>query len=868
MAHFDFTKHGKYVIAVVVVAFALFALWLRLLPMFVTPTMDVMNMVAMDDPFYNLRQVELMLHQFPGYAWFDPMTLYPTGSTIYWGPLFPTIIALACLITGASSRPEIISVALFITPLMGAATVVVMYYVGKIFGDWKTGLFASGFTAIICGQFFSVSFYGYIDHHVAEVLFSTVFCLVYSYAIVSEKDRPIELNVFSSYQKAVFLGFLAGIAYLAGLFVMPTMILFAMIVALFTLVQVIIDYYRNRSSDYLLIINTVTFTIAIIGLLAFGLKTQRIELSSYSIGHIFAYLGIIGGTLFLCLLQRYTRAKGKYYLPAILVGTALLLVVLLYSVFPELYNLFINSIFAFFGQNSATNTVEEAMGWSVEKAWQSFNYGLVLFAGGILVLIYRNIRDEHPHQIFALIWSLVILISTCQHIRYEYYLAINIALVAGICCGFVGTPLWTYVKDKCAVFLSRRDNGEREKNQEQGEFSRKKHGKSQKKRINESGHVALPQTILALFVCILAVLFVYSSVSYTYSRVSTPGYQLYSDWKESLEWMNTGTPDTGVDYSKIYNPVMFAYPNQSYGVMSWWDYGHMITYIAKRIPNANPFQQGVAGDTGAAAFFVATSENTADSILDYDGTRYIVTDILMDDIISGKFHAMATWYNRSAGLSPFVKSFVVPGQQDPTQVSVTAFIQPAYYQTMVARLHTFDGSMTKPSSVLYLEYADATVSGYSAPLVVNGGPMNVSEAEKRAAQYNAAAKTGYHAEILSSSIVAPTNTVPALHHYRLVHESPSNMFNSDIVNVKFVKIFEYVKGAHIKGNGIISVPVVTNAGRIFTYSQESQNGEFVVPYSTSGNPYDVKTAGPYRIEGSGQSFEVPESAVMEGSTIN
>ena len=59
--------------------------------------------------------------------------------------------------------------------------------------------------------------------------------------------------------------------------------------------------------------------------------------------------------------------------------------------------------------------------------------------------------------------------------------------------------------------------------------------------------------------------------------------------------MGAHTPDTGVDYYKIYNRDTFSYPAQAYGVMSWWDYGHMITYIAKRIPNANPFQSGVAG---------------------------------------------------------------------------------------------------------------------------------------------------------------------------------------------------------------------------------------------------------------------------------
>jgi dolichyl-diphosphooligosaccharide--protein glycosyltransferase len=82
-----------------------------------------------------------------------------------------------------------------------------------------------------------------------------------------------------------------------------------------------------------------------------------------------------------------------------------------------------------------------------------------------------------------------------------------------------------------------------------------------------------------------------------------------------------------------------------------------------------------------------------------------------------------------------------------------------------------------------------------------------------------------------------------------------------------VKIFEYVKGAHIKGDGIIEVPVETNTGRSFTYRQASMNGEFIVPYSTTGNSYDVKTTGKYTVSGSGRQYDVPESAVLQGSTI-
>jgi asparagine N-glycosylation enzyme membrane subunit Stt3 len=187
MISLDFKNRRFYIIVGLISFFSLFALWLRLLPMLTMGNTDVLMLVASDDPLYNLRQVEQILANFPNYGWFDAMTMYPQGTSIYWGPLFPTVIAICCLITGAVTRTEIISVGLVIPPLMAVATVAVMYFVGKTCGDWKTGILASGFTAIITGQFFYRSLYGYMDHHIAEVLFSTLFCLFYMFAILSEK---------------------------------------------------------------------------------------------------------------------------------------------------------------------------------------------------------------------------------------------------------------------------------------------------------------------------------------------------------------------------------------------------------------------------------------------------------------------------------------------------------------------------------------------------------------------------------------------------------------------------------------------------------------------------------------------------------
>jgi dolichyl-diphosphooligosaccharide--protein glycosyltransferase len=360
----------------------------------------------------------------------------------------------------------------------------------------------------------------------------------------------------------------------------------------------------------------------------------------------------------------------------------------------------------------------------------------------------------------------------------------------------------------------------------------------------------------------LSLLFVYSSLAY--DTVYSQGTIMNGDWRESLEWMGNRTPDPGVNYYGIFDRASFTYPPGSYGVMSWWDYGHQITFIARRIPNANPFQAGVAGPNGAAAYFMTQSEDYANSVADLLGTRYVITDIEMD---SPKFWAMATWFNASVNDTPYNPAYYVP-DQNTNQYQAVKLNNQSYYETMVSRLHNFDGSMGVPSQVYYIQYQLPEVTGLDAPLITQAQIMTSADALNRSAQYNRNAPAGSLANVVSQAIFLPVDTVPALRHYRLVHESPVGVFtNASAPDIKYVKVFEYVKGAHIKGQGVIAIDLVTNEARRFTYRQQSMNGEWIVPYSTDGNPYEVHATGTYRIEGTSRTINVPEQAVMQGLTV-
>jgi oligosaccharyl transferase (archaeosortase A-associated) len=857
-------KYRRYLVWTALLLIGILCLVIRLNPLSHLATLaggDPLNLSASDDPLYNFRQVELIIRNFPGYAWFEPMSLYPVGQVIYWGPLMPAIAALMCMILGMTSRPDIIYLSQFVPPLMAMAMVPVMYLIGKKMGDWRTGLLAAFFSVIIPGQYLQRSLYGYFDHHIAEVLFSTLFCLGYISILVYTKQKPVDFGNRESLKVPALLSLLTGLAYLLGFFTMPTMILFGLIVAAFTVVQYAWDYYRNRSSDYLLLANAIIFGVAIVGFLAFGVKHPGIDLSRYTLGHVIAPLMIILGTGLLALHARYLKGRPWWQYPLSLAAIGIGIVVLLVALVPSVYSVLIGGLFDFFGTQAVTLTVQEARGWDMELAWMTFQWGLVLMALGMAAIVYRNWREEHPDQIFVLVWSLIMLYSTWQHIRYEYYLAVNIALLAAFAAGTALWKGWTPTRNLVLSQVSPTDDPAPKGKAARDERAAKKGKKGGKEKKHAKAGTS-PWIIILVVVALLSVLFAVNSLQY--DSLYSQGTIMNADWRESLEWMANNTPDPGVDYYRIYDMAGYTYPAGSYGVMSWWDYGHQITFIGKRIPNANPFQAGVAGPTGAASYFMTQSEDAANAIAAEKGIRYVVTDIEMD---SPKFWAMATWFNASVGDSLYMPGYYITTDRSG-QYQLVKLNNQSYYETMVSRLHNFDGSLATPGRAYYIEYTAPSVTTLDASLITRADIMDAAEARRRAAEFNRNAVAGTGANAVSQAVFLPVEAVPALRTYRLVHESPSGVFSdTSAPDIKYVKIFEHVKGARIPGEGTIALDLVTNTGRFYTYRQESRDGGFIVPYSTRGNPYGVQALGKYRVEGTSLTYDVTEQAVMEGLPV-
>ena len=160
-------KHQTYIVVACLLVFMGLALLLRFIPVWFIKEPGFLYLFDTDS-WYTLRQVEVMVRNFPQYNWFDPMTAFPTGKIIDWGPLFPAVAAIVCLITGATTRSGIIFTSGIIAPLMAAVMVpVLMYYLGKTVWDWKTGIVSAGLISVISFQYFTLSSYGWNDHHIS-----------------------------------------------------------------------------------------------------------------------------------------------------------------------------------------------------------------------------------------------------------------------------------------------------------------------------------------------------------------------------------------------------------------------------------------------------------------------------------------------------------------------------------------------------------------------------------------------------------------------------------------------------------------------------------------------------------------------------
>ncbi|MGM0590531.1 MAG: oligosaccharyl transferase, archaeosortase A system-associated [Halobacteriota archaeon] len=833
---------------------------------------------------------------------------------------------------GSPSADLVSKTLLVAPAVFGSLTLIPTYLVGKRLGGRIGGLFGAAILMLVPGSFLQRGLVGFADHNVVEPFFQAFAVLALMVAVsVAQREKPVLEQVLDrdvdGLKQPLIWSLVAGIAVGLYLWVWPPGVLLIGIFGIYLVIQQSSDVVRGVAPEHVGFVGVVSMLVAtvmgLIPLYQFGFNVTDFSL----IQPTFA-LAVAVGAAFLSGLARVwdERDVDQRAYPVAVFGLVLLSAALVAVVAPRLWGSIQSNLLdtVGFSARATTRTIREAQpfldpnllaqtGYSKIGRIMS-EYGLTFFTGvvgalwmvakplvekgdskrlgfvgggvaivGLLFLLpaipagiggllgvapelvglavvfgllvgatmLADFRSEH---LFVIVWAAIITSAAFTQVRFNYYLAVTVAVMNA------------YLFRELVVALNL-DSFDALSDVEGYQVM-----------------IFVAVVMLVITPVLLVPMDVRSTGNPSFDKSST-AWEVGSStgpsdvlrWESSLEWMSENTPQEGqlsgangeLDYYGTYKRTSdFDYPDGSYGVLSWWDYGHWITVLGERIPNANPFQQGA---TESANVLLAPSEEDAASVLEAQSTeggqtRYVMVDWQMATPTS-KFGAPITWYDESdVARSDFYDR--VYGQD--LQNSFLHRHQ-RYYDSMMVRLYQSHGSRMDPQPVVVdWEPMEAqTASGET--VTVKAGPQGNESMIKT---FDSMSEARDYVEQDGTAQVGgigpyPSEPVPALQHYRLVKVSQESAegasgYQQDLLgqaqttgipvqsltanSPSWVKTFERVPGATVEGsdapaNATVEATVEMNvptSNSSFTYRQQTtadENGEFtfVLPYSTTGH---------------------------------
>lgn len=861
-----------------------------------------------NDAWYHLRQVSYTVRNWPFTMPFDPWTGFPVGHTSgQFGTLYDQLVATAALVIGLGSPSDhtVALTLLFAPAVLGALTALPVYIIGKRLGGRPGGLFAVFVLALTPGAFLRRSLVGFSDHHVAEVFFLSVAVAAIMIAVAAgERDRPLyELVVereWDALRAPTFWGAVAGLAIALYIWTWPPGVLLLAVLGAFLAVKLATDYLRGLSPDHVayvgIVATVVTTVLTLLTIDAFDIQTTTISLLQPGLA-----LAVGLGAAFMAWFARVWDARSlpRPYYPVAVAAVGLLLAGVFAVAVPDVFDYVVRQALRVVGYDATakSRTVGEAQPVPLDQAASFFyrSYGLAFFlaVAAVLYSIWSLATEESNGELlFVVVLGVFMTAAALTQQRFDYYLAVPVAALSG----------WFLARIVALIELDAVDDIR-----------------------DVEGY-----QVLAIAAVLLLVLGPFISFSAGANTASVGGATLtpvaaggqtgpgeVTQWDSTLEWMLNETPAEGqyhnpdgermAYYGKYDKTRDFSYGEGTYGVMSWWDYGHFITVLGDRIPFANPFQQHAVR---SAVYLLEPDERAANKMLVSESgeeTRYVMVDWKLDYPLSGKFFAPTAFYN-SSGFETNA-SETVDAQPDlyryvyDRQTGRPAFVlnQQRHYESMRTRLYKFHGSRIDPSANRVVPVVDyETVTGQNNREVAVT-PSNRSQTVRQFSSMQQArqfVEQDGSAQIGGFGRYAP-EPVPALQHYRLVQASQESAFQSRRFNQimirnmqgmalcrggqqclqvasqvqptppTWVKTFERVPGTTVEGEGPANATVTASvemrmpaSNQTFTYTQQAQtdqqgNFEMTLPYSTTG--YDqfgpenghtnvsVRATGPYTI---------------------
>jgi len=768
------------------------------------------------DAYYHMRLVDNLTHNFPHLTAFDPYIIYPGGASVGTFNFFELLLASIIWIVGLGSPTQhtVDVVGVYFPAVLGALTVIPVYFIGKeLFGRW-VGVLSAGLIALIPGEFLGRSILGFTDGDILSILLTTVAILFLILALKAARKGQwtfsnLKRRDWAGSAKIFIYSLLVGVFLGMYIYSWQGALLFVFIISAYFVIQFIIDHLKHKSTDYLSFIGVTLFCATLI--ISIPILSGTLYLASLIIALIIP--------LVLGIIARLMASKGikAVFYPLTLIGLALAGVAVLYFTNNTLFNSMLDafSIFNPAGYTAITTLEMQPIlfpkgDFTLFLVWGNFTTSFYLSILSLIILIYSVIKHGNAEKCLLLVWGLTILAATIGQRRFAIYYAVNAALLTSYFVVLIYPVIRfiiDYLRGKKTDYMSwqvleftsleelvaqpaespTRAERKQVKRLKMKEAKRLQRGQGRTGRERSAGfRPTIIHTSISLWLIVVFFLAFFQNISYARNTASIAPFAPSNAWCSSLSWLKENSPEPfgDPDYYYQYHQVppgtkIDRLPESAYGVTAWWDYGYWVTRIAHRIPNAHPGQDPEAL-TRVANFFTSQDETSANKIRGELDASYVVID---DAIALTKFWAVVTWTGGEQA-----EYFDIYYVEQQNQVVPVQLFHPEYYRSFAIRLYNFDGKAVTPEKSIVISYQEEkSREGILFKLITSAEEFDSYE---EAEAYLLSQESGNYKIVSNNPLVSPV-PLEEMENYELIYSSNGTSELRTLETVPAIKIFEY-----------------------------------------------------------------------------
>ncbi|MFH1641549.1 MAG: STT3 domain-containing protein [Nanoarchaeota archaeon] len=685
------------------------------------------------DSYYQARLIQNTVHNFPKRMWFDPYSLYPFGQPVLFGPLYDLIVAFTAIVIGLGSpTPFLIEITTAAFPmLLTMLSVSLVYFISKVAINRMAAMISVIAFAVMDGEFLFRSMFGNADHHMAELLFSLLFVLFF---------------VLSLKRKKLVYSLLAGLALGCYFLVWYGAIIFCLIIFIY----LIFIYRKHNPKKYLRDISiTMAFPLLFFLLFAWSyspyVASHEIFLLSFTIPILAAlfldkvkinykkmFVWCLGIFAFLLVCFKFKILSAINFLKSVLIQK---------KIVSEMYSV-----------------------WDINYFPWHFYLLIMICLICLLLLFYKE--NKKDTSIFIGIWSSIIILLSIIQIRFSYYLPANIGVLLGYGATKCETKkrMFVYIAIILLILLSISIvtyNNAKNFNPDLKEIylaSEWMDGNTPELELDYNAYSKRAKLTKDYYVYNNSLVCEEDKeICYKNERgcLSQQAYQLINPNKKV---MNKSCKSLYEGYF-TYDP--YNYSGSDYSIMASYPYGHMITYMAKRIPVTNGFLFPIGLDN-SEMFLISQEKDTGEDILNIFNSKYII----IDDYSINAIEYMA---DRLDNKKNYVEEIELPDKKQ-------RIYKLGYYNSISVKLYLYDGEEYTPKESYVL---------------VNNKIRKFSS-YKSALDYSK-----NHNESLIVGIDPYESPIPfkKINDFELVYESDRAVAKNSAGEIKKVKIFQYRSNA-------------------------------------------------------------------------